>query len=140
MSRAKAPAIPAPVKAVIESYPPAARKIIKSIRQRIYAIARDNAAIGELEETLKWSEPAYLTSKTKSGSTVRVAWKEKSPGQVAVYLNCQTTLVDTYRSLYPELTYEGNRAVVFGINDPLPEALDHCLEMALTYHLDKSRG
>lgn len=32
--------------------------------------------IGEIEETLKWVEPSYLTPKSKRGSTIRVAWKE----------------------------------------------------------------
>lgn len=31
---------------------------------------------GPIEETLKWGDPAYVTSATKSGSTIRVVWKK----------------------------------------------------------------
>lgn len=131
--------IPASVKTVFDGYPSKARKQMMGIRKLIYKLAAENPAIGQIEETLKWSEPAYLTSETGAGSTVRIAWKEKAPDKIAVYLNCQTSLVDTYRTVYPELQYEGNRAIVMSIDEPLPEALSGCLEMALTYHLSKRR-
>ena len=77
----------------------------------------NSEGVGELEETLKWGEPSYLTTESKSGTTIRIDWKPKHPNQYAMYVNCKTTLVDTYRSLFPELTYEKNRAIIFGIND-----------------------
>ena len=126
------------VKSVYNGYPAKPRQQLLRIRELILETAAATPVVGELEETLKWSEPAYLTSKSKSGSTIRLGWKEKNPEKVAMYLNCQTTLVDTYRSLYPELQYEGNRAVLFDVDRPLPEkALRHCIEMALTYHSAK---
>ncbi len=62
------------------------------------------------------------------------------PGQYAVYFHCQTNLVDTFRELYPDLKYSGNRAILLDAKDKLPEAeLRHCVGLALTYHL-RSEG
>jgi hypothetical protein len=87
----------------------------------------------KLEETLKWGEPSYLT---KHGSTVRMDWKAKAPDQYAIYFKCTSKLVPTFREIYPsEFTYEGNRALVFSLDEELPEvALKHCIKVALTYH------
>lgn len=57
-----------------------------------------------------------------------------------MFLNCRTTLVDTYRTLFPELNFEGNRAVLFDVNTMLPEAsVRRCIELALTYRLAKKQ-
>lgn len=122
-----------------ESYPEHVRPKLEYLRQLILDVAASDDSIGELEETLKWGEPAYLTTKSKSGTTVRIDWKPKHPDQYAMYVNCQTMLVDTFRSLFPELTYEGDRAVVFDIHQTLPEnEVQVCISMALKYHLTKS--
>lgn len=83
----------------------------------------------------------YLTAATKSGSTIRIDQVKASVNQYAVYFHCQTDLVATFRELYPkELTYSGNRAVIFNADDDIPEAaLRHCLGLALTYHLRKRK-
>ena len=78
-------------------------------------------------------EPSYLTT---GGSTLRIDWKAKAPDQYAMYFNCNTSLVTTFKGLYGDLfTFEVNRAIVFGENDELPvEELKHCVSLALTYH------
>ena len=127
--------------AVIASYPADAGARIRQLRTLILDTAASNPAIGPLTETLKWGEPAYLTEKSRSGSTIRIAWKAGSPEKYAMYLNCQTTLVDTFRTLFPELEYEGNRALLFDIGSSLPEAsIRRCIELALTYHLAKRKA
>ena len=128
------------VEDVIASYPEKAQARIRELRRLILSPAAAIPDVGPVTETLKWGEPAYLTEQSKSGSTIRIAWKEKSPEQYAMFLNCQTTLVDTYRTLFPELNFEGNRAVLFDINSELPEAsARRCIELALTYHLAKRK-
>src|ERR1700712_896330 len=118
------------------SYPPKARRKLLAMRELIFKTAAATEGVGALEETLKWGEPAYLTSVSKSGSTVRIAWKKQNPTQYAMYFNCQTTLVDTFRSWFPhELSYDGNRAIVFDVDDQMPtDSVAHCVEAALTYH------
>jgi hypothetical protein len=128
------------VEAVIESYPAAIQPKIRRLRELILSSAAALDAVGPITETLKWGEPAYLTEKSRSGSTIRIAWKAASPSQYAMYFNCQTTLVDTFRTRFPELRFEGNRALVLEAEDDLPEAaVASCIELALTYHLTKKK-
>jgi hypothetical protein len=55
--------------------------------------------------------------------------------------NCQTDLVATFRSLFPnDFRFEGNRAIVFDQQDVVPtDALAFCIAAALTYRR-KQRG
>lgn len=132
----KTPSANAEVTKVFESYPVPARRKLLALRELIYRTAAATPGVGELEETLKWGEPAYLTSQSKSGSTVRIAWKKAQPDSYAMYFNCQTTLVDTFRTLFPnELVFEGNRAIVFNTSEAIPvDAMAFCVAAALTYH------
>ena len=126
---------PAVAKA-FDAYPPAARKKLLVLRALILDTAARTAGVGELEETLKWGEPAYVTAQSGSGSTVRIGCKKAAPNEVAVYFNCKTGLVDAFRTLFPnEFKYEGQRAIVFSPDDPVPrDALAFCIAAALTYH------
>jgi Domain of unknown function (DU1801) len=127
------------VKRVYEAIPESARIQMLALRELIYAVAKNSKAIGALEETLKWGEPAYLTSETKSGSLVRLGWKQKDPDYVRVLFHCQTNLVETFRTMFAdELTFEGNRAIVFKVGKTMPTAsMRFCIEAALTYRLSK---
>ncbi len=114
---------------------------MKAIRKLLLATAAGNPGVGTLTETLKWGEPAYLTNESKSGSTVRVAWKQKRPEHIGIFFNCRTLLVDEFRSRFPELEFEGNRAILLPLNEPLPtDTIESCLQAALTYHLRKRRA
>jgi hypothetical protein len=125
------------VQAVFDSYPAGLRKKLLKLRQLIIDTAAITPGVGALTETLKWGEPAYLTP-SKSGSTVRIDCTKDRLGY-AVYFNCNTTLVDTFRSMFPHtFNFEGNRALVFALNDTVPvKELAFCIAMALTYHLNK---
>jgi hypothetical protein len=129
------------VKHVFDSFPPRIQRQLLVLRDLILSTASTIPGVGRIEETLKWGEPAYLTSETKAGSTIRIGWKKSAPNQFAIYFNCQTNLVDTFRTIHPELKYQGNRAIVFELDDVLPrDSLTHCVEMALTYHQSKRTG
>ncbi len=112
------------------------RARLLALREMILETAGADATIGPLEETLKWGEPAFLTSSTRSGTTIRINRHKKSDDQYALYVPCQTDLVERYRQLYgDQLQFDGNRAVVFNVGDDLPaDAVRHCIAMALTYH------
>ena len=131
----------AAVASVLDSYPVAANTMVKALRKLIFTTAANIDGVGPLTETLKWGEPAYLTEKSKTGSTIRLGWKAKYPDQIAMYFICHTHLVDTFRTLYPsELRFEGNRAIVFKITDQLPvEEVAVCVGAALTYHKNKRK-
>ena len=126
---------------VFDTYPKAIATKLLFLRQLIFDTASKIKEVGELEETLKWGQPSYVTAASKSGSTIRIDQVKAQPGQYAIYFNCQTTLVETYRHLYPtQFKYGGNRSILFEENDPIStEELSHCIEMALTYHVNKTQ-
>jgi len=128
------------VEAVFDACPAALKKRMLALRNMVFEVAASTAGVGELQETLKWGEPAYLTARSKSGSTVRMAPRKGSSTQYALYFNCQTRLVDTFRTMFPvEFSYEGNRAIVLDADQAVPEdALRFCIAMALTWHRAKS--
>ncbi|HCD52141.1 MAG TPA: hypothetical protein DEQ34_06830 [Balneolaceae bacterium] len=127
------------VKQKFDHYPDHIRPKMEAIRSLIYEVAETTEGVDQITETLKWSEPAYLTSKPKSGTTIRIDWKERAPDQIGVYVNCNTSLVETWRTMFSEeLDFEGTRAMLLPVNQPLPEnPLRICIQMALRYHLDK---
>jgi len=127
------------VVAVFKSYPKKIRAKLMFLRQLILETASATEGVGELEETLKWGEPSYLTPKTKSGSTIRIAWKKTQEEQYAMYFKCTANLVIAFRERYPtEFKYGGNRSIIFKIDDEIPvKELKSCISLALTYHLNK---
>lgn len=128
------------VEDVFLRYPAHIRAKLYVLRDLILQTASSVDGVGPVTETLKWGEPAYLTERSKSGSAIRMGWKSTASNQYAMYFNCRTNLVDTFRTLFPELTFAGNRALVFDESDDLPvEAVSKCIELALTYHLNKKR-
>jgi hypothetical protein len=127
---------------VFRSYPTEIRRKLLALRKIIFEVAKKTSGVGELEETLKWGEPAYMTAKSKSGSTIRLGWKKSNPAQYAIYFNCQTNLVESFRALFrSEFSFVGNRAIVFDVGDPIPKnAVYVCIAAALTYHRDRISG
>ena len=125
------------VEAVFSTYPESHKAHLFKLRELIL----DTADILELpdgiEETLKWGEPSYLPRKRQVGSTVRLG--KFDDNSVGLYFNCQTMLVEGFRSMYgDDLAYSKNRAVLFNVDEPLPEKIiTTCARMALRYHLDK---
>lgn len=121
---------------VFEAYPAGVRQRLLALRELIFKTAASTEGVGELEETLKWGEPAYLTSQSKSGSTIRIDWKKSNPSEYAMYFNCQTNLVETFRTLFPiGFNFVGDRAIVFNVSEPVPlDSLGFCVAAALTYH------
>lgn len=129
------------VAAVFEAYPPPLRDRLLRLRRLIFETARSTDGVGPLQETLKWGQPSYLTARSKSGTTIRIDAVDPETGGYALYVHCQTSLISTFRERYPDaLTCEGNRAILFDQDDPVPEdVLRHCIALALTYHLRKAR-
>ena len=129
------------VEAAFDAYPSQLRTRLMALRQLIFDTASMTDGVGDLEETLKWGQPSYLTSQSKSGSTIRIDRVKSDPNQYAMYFHCQTNLVSAFRDLYPkQLEYGGNRSILFDAKDKAPEyALRHCVSLALTYHLKKMK-
>lgn len=124
------------VAAAFRAYPPGIAEKLRALRRLIFDGASRTDGVGELEETLRWGQPSYLTTSPRSGSTIRIDRVKAEPGRYAMYFHCRTSLVDTFRRLYPRtFTYDGNRAILFDEHDRIPaQALRHCIALALTYH------
>ena len=104
----------AQVAAVFRSYPRGVAAKLRALRRLILDVAALTEGVGEVQETLRWGQPSYLTARPRSGSTIRIY-----PG--------------TFR-------YEGNRAIVFDESDEVPVgALRRCIALALTDHLPRGR-
>ena len=119
------------VKQKIDSYPENIAVLLINLRDLILKVATQDG-ITDLTETLKWGEPSYISN---IGSTIRFDWKDKQPNQYGLYFNCKTSLIETFKEVYGDtFLYEGNRALVFEIEQTLPlDALSHCISMALRY-------
>lgn len=120
------------VKSTFSSYPPQAMEKLTHLRSLILETAKE-IGLTDLEETLKWGEPSYLT---KHGSTIRIDWKEKKPDQYAMYFKCTSKLVSSFQLAFGDLfNYETTRAIVFKLDEKVPEKeLKQCIKAALTYH------
>ena len=118
---------------VFNNYPESIKDKIWALRELVIQTAKEIEEVRELEETLRWGEPSYIT---KLGSTIRMDWKPKSPDTYAIYFQCTSRLVETFRMLFKDrFEYEGKRAIVFGLQDEIPvEELTYCIKAALTYH------
>ena len=112
---------------------------LAQLAKLIHSVGKTLPEIGELVETTKWDQQSFLPARPRIGTTVRIG--QASDDEVAIYVHCQTTLVDTYRSLFPELNYQGNRAILFNAAQKLPsQEIKICVEAALLYHYNKRKA
>lgn len=125
------------VDAVFANYPNFVKGKMQYLRELVIETAEEISEVKVLEETLKWGEPSFVT---KNGSTLRIDWKEKTPNQYAMYFQCTSRLVDTFRLVFDQkFQFEGKRAIVFQLNQELPESeLKACIKATLRYHLVKN--
>lgn len=118
---------------VFANYPDFVRDKLQHLRELVIETAEETEGVTVLEETLKWGEPSFVA---KNGSTLRMDWKEKTPDQYAMYFQCTSRLVDTFRLVFDhKFQYEGKRAIIFQLNQKIPELeLKECIKASLTYH------
>lgn len=127
------------VAAAFAAFPTEVRGEMLALRDLIFDVASGIPEVGPLEETLKWGQPAYLTSTTKAGTTIRLGLPKQ--GGFALYTHCQSTVMSDMQANFPgAFTFEGNRGVLFTAGAAVPEApLRVLIRSALTYHLNKKR-
>jgi hypothetical protein len=118
---------------VFKNYPDHVKEMMANLRTLIRESVAETPEIESMEETLKWDEPSFLV---KKGSTLRIDWKAKKPDQYAVYFKCTSALVPTFKKVFSDtFTYEDNRAIIFQLDDDIPEPeLKMCIAATLTYH------
>ena len=134
--RAEPPLMPADVAGAFDRFPaPVCRRLLQ-VRGLIFETAAKLDGVGPLTEALKWGDPSYLTQASGSGSTIRLGWCRPFERGCAIFFNCRTSLVATFRDRFPDVfTFEKNRAILLDTSEPLRRVqLSHCLALALTYH------
>ena len=121
------------VELIFNKYPDIVRQQMLDLRGLIIETAQETEAITTLEEALRWGEPSYLTN---IGSTIRMDWKQKTTDQYALYFQCTSKLIETFRALFKNtFDFEGKRAIVFKLEDKVPmDELKYCIRAALIYH------
>lgn len=132
----KTPTLPGIIADAISHFPEQIQMRLLAIRELIFLTALETDDVGQLTETLKWKEPAYLTEKSKSGTTIRLGVSKTFPDDCALFFNCKTTLIDGFRNHFSDVfSFEGNRALIIPVSGTLPyEPLMLCIRAALTYH------
>jgi hypothetical protein len=128
------------VAVIFNSYPQKIKSKLMFLRQLILDTAASIEGIGEIEETLKWGEPSYLTTQSKTGSTIRIAWKESQKQKYSMFFKCTADLIPAFREKFPQkFKFGGNRSIDFNINDEVPvKEIKQGIALALTYHRHKN--
>ena len=126
------------LKSRFDLFSPKQKEKLLFLRELIFDTASQITSVGKLTESLKWNEPSYVSSKPKIGSPIRIN-SIKNSDEFAIFFNCSTNLVSTFRQIYPDtFSYSGNRAIIFKLDGKIPiKELTHCISLALTYHLNK---
>ena len=120
-------------------FPDKVRPGLLEVRHLIFEVAATEN-VGPIDETLKWGQPAYLTSESKSGTTLRIGAPKS--GGYAVFVHCQTTIISDARAVFGDaFTYDGNRAVLFDAETEVAKTpLPLLIAQALTYHRRNEKG
>jgi len=119
------------VAAAFAAIPPEQRAGLLRLRALVFDVAQTLHESPEVQETLKWGQPAYLTPK---GSTIRLGVPKA--GGFGLYVHCQSRLIPEYLTAFPDTDrIEGTRAVVFHDEHEIDEDRHGWLiARALTYH------
>ncbi|WP_025899547.1 hypothetical protein [Sneathiella glossodoripedis] len=123
------------IQELFQRYPDHARIALLHVRDIIYDLSTQSDAIGKIEENIKWGEASFATINPKSGTPIRLAYREPSD-KCAILVHCGTTLVDDFKQTCPPgIEFEKNRALLFNPKNP-PEdtVLKSFLFSALTYY------
>ena len=116
------------------TFPDDVRDALMEMRRLIFDVAADDPRIGDLEESLKWGQPAYRPKRPRVGTTLRM--DATGDDGYTIYYHCQSKLGEQYDALYGDRLTMDHRSISVRIDAPPDvETLRHCIQMALTYHL-----
>jgi hypothetical protein len=125
--------VPAEVQRALAAYPSIVRDRLYALRGLVLEEAEARGLM--LTETLTWGAPTFRTV-SRSGTPIRIGREKKTAGDYALFFKCRTAMVQELRSRFAdELRFEGNRAIVFRVDEPFPEQqVRVSIGLALTYY------
>lgn len=125
------------VRQAFAGFPEELRERLLAVRELIYEVAAEDSEIGTVEESLRWGQPSYAVN---TGTPVRLGVHSTERGECALYVHCQTTLIEGFRRKYGSrssarapVDFDGNRALVFRGKKLPVRILRECIRAALTY-------
>ena len=124
--------LPATFSDKFQSWPAPVAQTALAIRTHLMQAAQD-LDIQNLEESLKWGEPAWRPR--KGGTTLRLSWKPGSD-EIGLFVDCKTDLNARMMSDYPDaFRYHPPRAMYHSVADEdLPvAALTHLARITFRY-------
>ncbi len=112
------------------------RTRLAEIRALILQHAQEVEGVGTVEESLKWGQASFATTRPKSGTPIRLG-SDVQAGTYSLFVPCATSLIANFRDTHPDMfVYHGNREIRLDLNAPLPETeLGLFIAAALTYYL-----
>ena len=124
---------------VLKKYPPHIQDNLEMVRRLIHEIAKTDAHIGTLEESLKWGQLSLATLRPKSGTPIRLGC-HKDQNSYSLFVSCSTKLISEFRGIHPELfEYHGTREIRIPINQAFPKGgLTLFISAALKYYVKQS--
>jgi hypothetical protein len=127
------------IRSVFDKCLPHTKQALLTIREWIFEIAKSSDEIGQIEECLKWGEPSYVTHSPQSGTPLRLSHLKSNPAAYGLFVHCQTTIIEDFRVIYPDLNYDKNRGVLFDSYEPLQtDVVKPFIYLALSYHSRKN--
>jgi hypothetical protein len=97
-----------------------------------------------LQTYCTWKKTTTTSVQPTDGSGSTLATPPRGPKDGvhfnSMFFNCQTGLVSRFKEMFPDdFVYKGDRELKFEHDDVVPvNKLRACIELALTYNLDKS--
>ncbi len=123
------------VERAFDAFDSSIKRELLAIRELIFETAAE-PGIGTPIEALRWGQPAYLTERPKTGTTIRLAPFRTG---YALFVPCSTTLIEGYRQTYGDaLRYEKSRAIYWERDTHFNRAIvRECIRAALRYHSNR---
>lgn len=124
--------MPSDILEKFQSWPAPVAARAFDIRNQLLAGAAETGA-EDIKESLKWGEPALRP--VKGGTTLRLNWSVKAPGEIGLFVDCKTDLCARMQADFPEaFRYAPPRALWHDVSGFLPKtALAHLARIAFRY-------
>ena len=124
------------VASVYASQPEPQRASLLALRALLFDLAGQLDPVGQVDESLKWGSPSYVSTTPRVGTPIRLDRVTNSDVDVGVFVHCQSRVVEHFRLVHAD-TYrlDGTRGLLLNAHEDLPkDAVVDFMSLVLTYH------